>query len=152
MKPWSIRGAETEDLPQVLALLESAGLMTAGVPGHLGGFLVAAQEGRIIGTAGLELYDEVALLRSVAVAQQFRRRGLGSRLVAEALRLAGRREVRDVTLLTTSAAPFFRRLGFRELDRAALDPRLAASEELGDECCATAVAMTLRLPAGGTKE
>jgi len=140
-----LRAAVAPDLPQIVEMLHGAGLIVAGVEDHLGAFLVAADGERVIGSAGLEVYGDVALLRSVAVDEGFRGQGLGRRLVTAALANARHLGVREVALLTTSAAPFFRRLGFREGERQALDPRLAASQELGDECCATAVVMMLRL-------
>lgn len=112
---------------------------------HIDGFVVAWEGGRLVGTAGLEVYGAAALLRSVAVAPSFRGRGLGKRLVSETLAAARRRGVQEVGLLTEDAGPFFRRLGFRETTRERIDPRLLASREFSDPCCAGAVTMTLNL-------
>jgi amino-acid N-acetyltransferase len=141
----AIRPATASDLPAILSLLTDAGLILAGVADHLPGFLVATEGGAIVGTAGLEVYGNVALLRSVAVAPPQRRHGLGRRLVAAALGAARQRGVAQVALLTTTAASFFEHLGFRPITRDTLDPRLGASAELADECCASAVAMLLSL-------
>src|SRR3970040_1934421 len=140
-----IRAAVAPDLPQIVEMLRGAGLIGGGVEEQLGAFLIAADGERVIGSAGLEVYGDVALLRSVAVDEGLRGQGLGRRLVTAAVAHARRLGVREGALLTTSAAPFFRRLGFREAERQALDPRLTASQELGDECCATAVVMMLRM-------
>jgi len=144
------RRATPADLPLILSLLRQANLSVAGVEDHLAEFLVAVEGDRIVGSAGLEVYGEAALLRSVAVAAPQRGRGLGARLVTAALARARHLGVREVALLTTSAAPFFRRFGFRDVDRQTLDPRLFASKALGEECCATAVGMKLRLRRGDT--
>jgi amino-acid N-acetyltransferase len=45
-----------------------------------------------------------------------------------------------VALLTETAAGWFPRFGFHPVDRAALDPALAASAELAGACPATAQA------------
>jgi len=62
-----LRAAVAPDLPQIVEMLRGAGLIVAGVEDHLGAFLVAADGERVIGSAGLEVYGDVALLRSVAV-------------------------------------------------------------------------------------
>ncbi len=136
-----LRPAVPADLPLILELLRQAGLVEASVPEHLTTFIVAEDAGRVVGSAGLEVYGDVALLRAVAVAREHRGRGVGRRLVESALTEARHRRLRQVVLLTETAAPFFRRLGFQEVERAALDPRFAASAEFGEGSCATAVAM-----------
>jgi amino-acid N-acetyltransferase len=143
MQDITIRPAAVDDLPRILALLTGARLVTAGARDHLDTFLVAVEGDNIAGTAGLEMFGDVALLRSVAVSSPFRGRGLGQRLVHEALTAARRRGVRQVALLTEGATPFFTRLGFQEVDRSRLDHRLFTSKEFADPCCATAVAMKL---------
>jgi N-acetylglutamate synthase-like GNAT family acetyltransferase len=49
---------------------------------HLGSTLVARVDGTVVGSAALEIYDDGALLRSVAVAAAWQRRGLGHDLTA----------------------------------------------------------------------
>lgn len=143
MQDITIRPAAVDDLPRILALLARARLVTAGVRDHLDTFVVAVEGDHIAGTAGLEMYGDVALLRSVAVVESFRGRGFGRRLVREALDEARRQGVRQVALLTGDAAPFFARLGFQEVDRSVLDRRLFASKEFADPICVGAAAMKL---------
>src|SRR3970282_11587 len=80
-----LRAAVAPDLPQIVEMLHGAGLIVAGVEDHLGAFLVAADGERVIGSAGLEVYGDVALLRSVAVDEGVRGQGLRRRLVTAAL-------------------------------------------------------------------
>jgi N-acetylglutamate synthase-like GNAT family acetyltransferase len=136
-----ISPATTDDLPGLLALLEAAGLPTAGLTEHLGGALVARAAGRVTGGVALELYGEEALLRSLAVLDGARGRGIGDRLVRSAIDLARRRGVRRIWLLTTTAERYFRFRGFRAADRADLPEALGASEELRCACPASATAM-----------
>ena len=77
----SLRTAKTDDLRAVEALLEGAALPVAGVAEWLPQFVVAENEGRIVGVAGIELYGTSALLRSVAVEQDWRGSGVGRQLV-----------------------------------------------------------------------
>jgi amino-acid N-acetyltransferase len=66
--------AETGELPKILALLKKCDLPTEGLADHLPTVLVARNDKQIVGTLGLELYQECALLRSVAVDPSFRER------------------------------------------------------------------------------
>ncbi len=68
----------------------------------------------MVGCAGLEVYGEAALLRSVVVAPERRGRDEGRRLVEASLDEARQRSVRRVYLFTMYVDAFFRRLGFLE--------------------------------------
>jgi GNAT superfamily N-acetyltransferase len=86
-----------------------------------------------------------ALIRSVVVLPQARSRGFGV-LVTEALvgqaRDAG---VERLWLLTTSAAPFFGRLGWRSEERANAPEAIAASRQFSGLCPASATLMVRAL-------
>src|SRR5580765_4166809 len=62
-----VRSATAADYPAVIALLEAAGLPTAGVPRTLDDFLVANRKDGLAGAIGLERYGSGALLRSAVV-------------------------------------------------------------------------------------
>lgn len=140
-----IRKAQSSDLPGIMGLLEIAGLPREGVEDHIESYLVAAAEDEIVGSVGLEVYDDVALLRSLVVREDRRKEGLGARLVKAILSFAQESDLDRVYLLTTTAEHFFPRFGFRPLDRSRLDPRLGASAELRGACPETAVCMHLPL-------
>jgi N-acetylglutamate synthase-like GNAT family acetyltransferase len=57
-----VRRARPEDLPSALALLGACGLTPSGVADHFHNFWVACDRGRVVATAGLEVYGQVALL------------------------------------------------------------------------------------------
>lgn len=104
---------------------------------------MALDHDHVIGSAALEVYGAAALLRSVAVAQAHRGRGLGRRLIQAALELGDAHGVRTVYLLTESAADFFGRLGFRRIPRARAEPAVGASIEFQEACPASATCMVL---------
>src|SRR5437867_12939967 len=79
----TIREAREQDLPGGEALLGAFNLAIAGVAQHLPGLLVLEDAGCIVASARLELYGSAALLRSVAVAEAFRNRGLGEAMVTQ---------------------------------------------------------------------
>jgi N-acetylglutamate synthase-like GNAT family acetyltransferase len=144
----NVRRATPHDEPSVLALLARCGLPSAGVRDHLQTFWLAEGPEGVIATAGLEVYGEVALLRSVATDPSYRNRGIARQLCREALAEAARLGVRQVYLLTETAADYFaRQFNFQEVPRAEADPRLQASQELAGACPQTARLMVLALSA-----
>ena len=142
-----IAPARAEELDEVVELLRAAHLPPDGIRAHFpAGFVTARVAGHfLVGCAGVEVYGDAGLLRSVAVLEASRGTGLGERLTRAAVALASERGVRDLYLLTTTADGYFPRLGFVRVERDALPPALEASEQLRGVCPASAVAMHLAL-------
>ena len=137
----SLRRAQATDLPAILDLLRQADLPADGVPQALPDFLVAESEDQIVGVAGLEIYEESALLRSVAVKQSWRGSGVGGVLVERALSTTRERGIKDVFLLTTTAEHYFPRFGFTCVSRDLVAGDVQASAEFQGACPASAVVM-----------
>lgn len=78
------------------------------------------------------------LLRSIVVLPDRRGHGLGQALVATLEQQARHLRVQRLHLLTTTAAPFFRTLGYADTDRGAAPPAIAASREFAALCPASA--------------
>jgi len=93
----AIERATPEDGEAILELLRANTLPVEGALDHLHHALVARCQGRVIGSAALEVYDDGALLRSVAVEATHRGRGVGQQLTAAALELAGTLDFMNVT-------------------------------------------------------
>lgn len=141
-----IRQARPEDASAFLRLLEACQLPTAGAEACLPTALLAWDADHLVGSAALEVYGPVALLRSVAVDPQRRSQGLGQRLVQAALKLAQDLGVKEVYLLTETAADYFPRFGFVPVPRDQVDARVQDSIEFTSACPASARAMVLTLP------
>ena len=142
-----VRPARPTDLASVQALLTAATLPLDGVPPDLAHFLVAVQDGRVVGAIGLEPYGEAALLRSAVVDPSLRGTGVGERLVHALLEVARTQGTRELVLLTTTAEAWFPRFGFSRIAREAAPASLHASEEFKGACPASAVTMRLQLAA-----
>lgn len=140
----TFRPATANDLAAVLGLLEASGLPTAGISGHIGDFLLALDDGVLVGCAGLEAYGRAGLLRSVAVARAQRSQGLGAHLTQKIIELARTKNLQSLSLLTT-AQTYFPRFGFVAIDRSDLPRALLASEEFKGACPDTAIALSLQL-------
>jgi amino-acid N-acetyltransferase len=134
--------ARPHDLRDALELLGRADLTGQDVAegwGHY--FVVREDDGRVVAVAGLEVHGEDGLLRSVAVDPAYRGQGLAGRLVDAVLERAALLKLRDLYLLTTTAAAYFARHGFAECGRDAAPGAVAGSWEFRSGCPATAVFM-----------
>jgi amino-acid N-acetyltransferase len=144
-RPPEIRPAADADYPAVMALLEAAGLPTAGVPRTLGEFLVADAGDGLAGAIGLERYGSGALLRSAVVRPDDRGTGIGAALVRAVLDRARDAGLREVYLLTTTAERWFPRFGFTRIEREQVPDAVRASVEFREACPASAAVMRVRI-------
>jgi amino-acid N-acetyltransferase len=136
----TIGTATARDIDVVEALLEREHLPLDGLR-RADTVLVARAGNRIVGSAAVELYQEGALLRSVAVDAEHRGSGIGGALTRMAIDIAKRRGVPAMYLLTTTAERFFPRFGFKIVDRADVPAGVTASEEFVHACPSTAIVM-----------
>lgn len=137
--------ASQSDLEDVLKLLEHSGLPKAGVAENIQNFILALEQDKLIGCAGLEIHGSAGLLRSVAIAPEYQKQGLGSRLTEGILDLAEHHGLASVSLLTETAKDYFPRFGFVEVSRAELPTSLKDSAEFKGACPDSATAMMLEL-------
>jgi amino-acid N-acetyltransferase len=136
-----IREATSADLAAVTALLASHQLPTAGVTAPLEGFLVAEEDGAVVGVIGLERYDAYGLLRSAAVHNDRKGTGVGGALVEQLLEDADAGGMEAIYLLTTTAEGWFPRFGFGRIPREAVPDAIRRSEEFTTACPASATVM-----------
>ena len=137
----TIERAQPEDLASVLDLLGRHGLPVDGAGGMGDALVVARLHGQIVGAAGVEVYADGALLRSVVVDASVQGQGLGQRLTEAAVELARTRHVPTVFLLTTTADRFFPRFGFERISRDDVPLSVQQSVEFRSACPASAIVM-----------
>jgi len=142
---WKIYGANAKDYVLIQSLLESAKLPLDGVNEHLGNFLLLKKEDKIIGTVGLEVYGDKALIRSLAVTKGFRGRGYGKRLYEAIIAKARGQQISEIYLLTETAEMFFAKQGFETISRDSVDTEVKESIEFRCACPESASCMWLRL-------
>ncbi len=143
-KDFTVRKALSPDLVSVGVLLAECGLPLEGVPEHLETFLVAERNGRVIGSAGLEVVQKAALLRSVAVEPDARKRGVGEALVGRALAMARSLDADRAYLLTEAAADWFSTQGFTAVARETMPAALRFSSALEGICPLSSTCMEIR--------
>src|SRR5882724_3425585 len=138
-----VRSGTAGDYPAVIALLEAAGLPTAGVPRTLDDFLVADTGDGLAGAVGLERYGSGALLRSAVVRPDDQGTGIGAALVRALLDRARDGGLREIFLLTTTAERWFPRFGFLPIERGQVPDAVRVSVEFREACPASAAVMRL---------
>jgi amino-acid N-acetyltransferase len=142
----SIRRGESADVPAVLTLLESAGLPTADLMNVRGlPMWVLEAEDSLVGVIALQRFGSDALLRSFAVAPEYRRRGFGRELVVRLEHDAQGMGVEQLVLLTETAETLFLSLGYGVIDRRHVSEELKQTAEFRSLCPASAVCMSKAL-------
>jgi amino-acid N-acetyltransferase len=137
-----IEAATAADLPGIRRLLELSNLPSDDLTASsLQYFLVLREDGLLNGAIGLETYEDVALLRSLVVAESARGRGHGATLSAAAEALAAQLGITSIYLLTTSAEKFFLARGYRVVSRHDAPGSIQATAQFSALCPSTAIVM-----------
>jgi amino-acid N-acetyltransferase len=130
------------DNSAVKNLLSESGLPIADITAkHMAYFFGCGSDSKLEGVVGLELYGQVALLRSLAVAAKRRGLGLGSKLVEHAERYARDHGVKSLYLLTMTAENFFLRRGYVRISREQAPPAIMGTPEFAGICPARSAFM-----------
>ena len=128
-----IRPAKTSDVPEIRALVDSfaaPGKMlskeTVTLYESVQEFTVAVQDGKIVGCGALHvLWEDLAEVRTVAVAQELQKSGIGHLIlekIIERARLVGVKRIFCLTFQTE----FFGKHGFEEIHGTPVEPSVYA--------------------------
>jgi N-acetylglutamate synthase-like GNAT family acetyltransferase len=107
-------------------------------------FKALSADGQIVGFSGVERCDGDYLLRSVVLHPDRRGTGVGKAVVE--VTVASLDPGGAVFLATTSAAPFFARIGFSEVQRDSVPAAVLATRQLSSICPSSATIMKLIKP------
>jgi amino-acid N-acetyltransferase len=128
----TIRGATIDDVGGILNLiepLEREGILVRRsrelLEMEVDRFLVLESDGMVLGCVALYPFPEekAAEMACLAVQPEFRRRGLGDRLLEAAQTLARKKRMKELFVLTTRAEHWFEERGFVETTPEALPRR-----------------------------
>lgn len=97
--------------------------------------------GEVQGGIGLEPVGRAGLLRSLVVHPDARGDGYGTALVRSIERYGRENGIERLYLLTTTATPFFERLGYKQTSRAAVPEAIAETDEFSRLCPDSATCM-----------
>ncbi len=140
-----ITKASYDDLKSVYSLLKLVNLPIDGVADNFHNFFVAWERNQLQGCAGIEIYDEVGLLRSVAVHASSQGHGLGQKLVETIQRFSIEKGLTEIYLLTETAEKFFLKLNYVVILRDEADDKIKQSVEFISLCPVSAICMVKRL-------
>jgi amino-acid N-acetyltransferase len=101
--------------------------------------------GELVGSGGLELYGDSALLRSVAVKENARGQELGKKIVDDLVIQARSSKINNIFLLTETAKDFFTKKGFTIVSRDEVPSPVRASSEFTHVCPSSATCMFYKL-------
>ena len=139
----NLRPATSTDFPAIERLLLSSSLPTDGIAQGMCSFLVAEADGDVIGVVGMEYCASYGLLRSTAVAPEWRGKGIARQLVERIIAEAESRGVHALYLLTTTAEAYFPSFGFSKTTRETVPDEIRDTGEFRMACCASATVMCL---------
>ena len=100
---------------------------------------------RIIGTVGLEIFEDCALLRSVSIIKEEQGKGYGKFMNEEIEKYAKESGINCMYLLTTSAKNFFDKQGYCVINREDSPASVKQTAEFTSLCPSSAVVMKKRI-------
>jgi amino-acid N-acetyltransferase len=125
----------------VLSLLLVAKLPVDDLPVVLDNFIVAIDNSEVTGVAGLELYGNYGLLRSVAVDKNQRGKGIAAELLSRIEAVAINKGLEGIYLLTETAAEYFNNKGYEHIARMDIPEEIKESSQFRHVCPESAIAM-----------
>jgi arsenate reductase len=143
----SFEPASGGDFEAIRSLLAASLLPSRDIGQRNQRFIVARQNGRIVGCAGLELYGHDGQVRSITVDWTRRTAGLGTRLHDRLLDEAVLCGLSRLYVMTATAEDFFARHGYSRVKIDDVPAEIRASEEFRMHSPASAAAMSRAVPA-----
>jgi amino-acid N-acetyltransferase len=133
-------------LDAAVKILAAAHLPTEDLTAdHCEQFFFTGSSSEPTGLVGLELFGNVALLRSLVVAPDRRGIGEGAALLKHVEDHARAEGVRTLYLLTTTAESFFAKHGYQRAERESAPAAIRATREFAGICPASSAFMMRQL-------
>ena len=124
----------------IIALLRKLNLPTSDINDDIQLYLLQDGE-KTIGTAGLKIFEDCALLRSVSVATEQQGKGYGKIINEQIEMYAKESGIKCLYLITTSAKAFFDQLGYGIIERNVAPEPVKQTTEFSSLCPSSAVVM-----------
>jgi amino-acid N-acetyltransferase len=141
----SIVPAEARYAEALKELLSSEKLPVEDLPEDLRNFLMAADNGFIIGCIGLERYAQYGLLRSLVLNPDYRGMDIAGELVKKLESMAKDFGLSALYLLTETASGFFGKKGYTVIQRNEVPEEIKVSSEFSHVCPQSAIVMIKKL-------
>jgi amino-acid N-acetyltransferase len=136
--------ASQNSFSAAIALLKKNNLPTEDIdPGKQ--LFVAEESNEVIATVAVEYDFNDALLRSLSVAEEKRNSGIGRQLVDFIEAYVKKQGVQTIYLLTTTAADFFSKIGYKIVDRSNVPGFIQNTKEYSVLCASSSTLMKKEL-------
>jgi len=135
------RDATQNDLEAIRGLLDICNLPSVDCEEHLNNFILVQENNNVIGVGSLEVYNNVGLLRSIAVLPNSRNNGVGTIIYELVEKRALDLGVKFLYLLTESADEYFSSFGFSLKERNDVPLLIMKTKQFKDLCPSTAKVM-----------
>lgn len=129
------------EINEVKELLLSSNLPTSDLNNAPIHFFGMKKNNKLIVTGALEVYGNNAVLRSVAVSNNFQNNGYGKQIVRYLEEVALEMKISHLFLLTTSAENFFKKLKYLPIQRHSCPPKILSSSQFTDICPQSSVCL-----------
>jgi amino-acid N-acetyltransferase len=106
---------------------------------------VIEEDNKVVGTVAVEYDYNDALLRSLSVSEEKRNSGIGKELVDFAEDYVQKQGVQNIYLLTTTAAGFFSKRGYKIIDRNEAPDFIKNTREYAVICSSSSAVMKKKL-------
>jgi len=134
--------ADNKDLEWINNILKENELCVDDIPSENIVLKLVKSENELIAIYGFELFGQNGILRSVAVADEYKGAGIGTQIMKQVERDVKELELRNLFLLTTTAKKFFEKFGFSIIERETAPVVLQQSYEFLTFCPDTAIVMS----------
>lgn len=141
METINLKPAETVQLEEIQKLLQNSRLPFEDIGTHLQNFLCMMNKEEIIAVGGFEIYDEIALLRSLAVTEAKRNEGFGQIIYSALIDHAKTKNIKTIYLLTETAEKFFLKNGFLKVERNIIPETIKNTYEYKKLCAESAIVL-----------
>jgi len=139
-----IIGLGTSHLSDIETLLQKCELPFEDCAEHLNNFFGIFEGDKLLAIGALQYSGSVALLRSIAVPEENRGRGLAALMVQHLLGVARSGGIGELYLLTETAEYYFSRFGFCRVNRNTVPTEIKSTQQFESLCPFDAQAMRLR--------
>ena len=136
-----IKKAQSQEYGSSIEFLRNKQLPAEDIDTNKIRFFISFTENEIAGTIGLEIYESIALLRSMATDPVYRNRGVAPSLLEALIEYAKKKEVKELYLLTETAEAFFHKRGFLKINREEAPQEIKQSTEVSHICSFSVVLM-----------
>lgn len=108
-------------------------------------FITHRLNGSLVGCIGIENYGKDRLLRSFAVNDAYKSKGVGKKLLKELIVSSKEKGVKKLHLLTTTADLYFAKNGFFSVSRNNAPEKILESKEFSEICPSSSIYMVLEI-------